>query len=87
MMRCLIVLIVLVVATQAFFMAPQNNRFKLQNVFERIVDPADMEDPNFEAHLPNFMKTGTDTHVYIYIHIYMYINSYICVHVYLDTYM
>jgi hypothetical protein len=44
-------------------MAPQNNRFKLQNVFERIVDPAYMEDPNFEAHLPNFMKTGTDTHV------------------------
>lgn len=76
-MRFLIVLVVLVVATQSFFMAPQNNRFKLQNVFERIVDPTYMEDPNFEAHLPNFMKTGTDTEMSIFICIYKDINTHV----------
>jgi hypothetical protein len=53
----LVVLIQLVVPSSSFRHVLRTNRFKLERVAEKIPEPV-FEDPNFEAHLPNFIKVG-----------------------------
>jgi hypothetical protein len=53
----LVVLIQLVVPSSSFRHVLRTNRFKLERVAEKIPEPV-FEDPNFEAHLPSFIKVG-----------------------------
>jgi hypothetical protein len=39
------------------FLTSTNARYKLQSLSERIAEPISV-DPNFEAHLANFLKVG-----------------------------
>lgn len=45
-------------SADAYVTSINNNRFKLQTIFEKIAEPAST-DPNFEAHLPNLLKVGS----------------------------
>jgi hypothetical protein len=53
----IVVLIQLVVPSSSFRHVLRTNRFKLERVAEKISEPV-FEDPNFEAHLPSFIKVG-----------------------------
>ena len=60
MMKYFALLLVLaeMVAMSNSFTLSHNSRFKLSSLFEKISEPISI-DPNFEAHLANFLKVGS----------------------------
>ena len=52
-----VVFLQFLVSSNAFSPVISGSRFRVRRIAERIKEPA-FEDPNYDAHLPNFIKAG-----------------------------